>query len=123
MSAAAKSLVGWGIYLVVVGAGMLIVPDLLLRWFDLPETGTAYLRIAGILFLVLSYYMFRAARTELTPFFRWTVHARAPIILVIIVLAILKLVPSIILLFGLFDFIGAMATAVGLRLDAKRMAL
>ena len=122
MSAAAKSLVGWGIYLVIVGGGMLIIPELLLRWFSLPETGTAYLRIAGILFLVLSYYMFRSAQTELKPFFRWTVHARAPIILVVIVLAILKLVPPIILLFGLFDFIGAMATALALRHDAKQMA-
>ena len=120
MSAAAKSLVGWGVYLVVVGAAEVLIPDLLLQWFGLPETGTAYLRIAGILFLVLSYYMFRAARAELKPFFQWTVHARAPIILVIIVLAILKLVPSIIILFGLFDFIGAVVTALALRHDAKR---
>ena len=70
----------------------------------------------------LSSSLFRAARAELTPFFRWTVHARAPIILVIIVLAILKLVPPIILLFGLFDFIGAMATALALRHDGKRIA-
>ena len=120
MSAAAKSLVGWGIYLVVVGAAEVIFPDLLLRWFGLPETGSAYLRIAGILFLVLSYYMFRAANTELTPFFRWTVHARAPIVFVIIILAFMKLVPPIIVLFGLFDFIGAVATALALRHDAKR---
>ncbi|MDX6611371.1 MAG: hypothetical protein QOD75_557 [Blastocatellia bacterium] len=121
MSAAAKTIIGWGVYLVIVGAAELIIPDLLLRWFDLPETGTAYLRIAGILFLVLSYYMFRAARAELEPFFRWTVHARAPIVFVIIVLAFLKLVPNVIVLFGLFDFIGAIATALGLRHDAKRV--
>jgi hypothetical protein len=119
MSAAAKSLIGWGIYLIVVGGGMLFIPNLLLRWFGLPETGTDYLRIAGILFIILSYYMFRAAKAELKPFFRWTVHARAPIVFVIIVLVLLKRMQPAIILFGFFDFVGAVATALALRRDAR----
>ena len=122
MSAAARSLIGWGIYLVAFGASMLIIPALLLRWFHLPETETPYIRIVGILFLVLSYYMFRAARAEVTPFFRWTVHARAPIILVIIVLVLLKLVSPLMLAFGSVDLIGAIATALALRHDERRTA-
>lgn len=118
MSAAAKSLVVWGVYLVLMGGGLLLFPNVLMRLFGLAESREIYPRIVGILFLILSYYMFRAARAELRPFFRWTVHARAPIVFVIALFVILKMAQPTVLLFGLFDFLGAVYTALALRSEA-----
>lgn len=123
MSAAARSLFVWGLYLVVMGGGLLLFPGALMRLFGLAESREVYPRVVGILYLILSYYMFRAARTELKPFFRWTVHARAPVFFIIAVFVVLKMAEPMLLLFGLLDLLGAVYTALALRRDGARPAI
>jgi len=80
MSKAARSLFVFGIYLVALGLFLLIAPNTLITLFGLPETHDVWIRVVGMLLLFLAFYDIQAARHGITSFFRWSVVARAAVI-------------------------------------------
>jgi hypothetical protein len=54
MSRAASSLFVFAVYLVGLGLGLLLVPNLLLRAFGAPPTSEVWIRVIGMLVLCLS---------------------------------------------------------------------
>lgn len=119
MSKAARSLLVFGIYLVALGLFLLIAPNTLITLFGLPETHDVWIRVVGMLLVFLAYYDIQAARHELASFFRWSVVARAAVIVFFAVFVLLKWVEPILLLFGAIDLAGALWTAIALRQDRK----
>lgn len=115
MSQAAKSLFVFGIYLCVLGLLLLLAPNLLLRLFGVPPTDEVWIRINGMFVLCLSFYYVKAARGELTDFIRWTVWARAAVILYFISFVLLVSAPKALLLFGLIDLLAAWWTLHALK--------
>ena len=75
MSKSAISVFVFGLYLLVVGSVLILVPNLLLSLFAIPETSEVWIRVVGVVAAVLGYYYVQAARNELTAFFRATVPA------------------------------------------------
>lgn len=69
MSRAARSLFAFGIYLVALGLFLLIAPNLLITWFGVPATHDVWIRVVGMLVMLMAYYDIQAARKEPTPFF------------------------------------------------------
>ena len=120
MSKAARSLWAFGVYLVALGLFLLIAPNTLIGWFGLPETGDVWIRVVGMLIVLLAYYDIQAARTEAMAFFRWSVVARATVILFFAGFVVAGLVRPILLLFGGVDLAAAMWTALALRVEAQR---
>lgn len=120
MSRAAKSLFVFGIYLCGLGLLLLLVPDLLLRVFGVPPTNEVWIRIIGMLVLCLSFYYVLAARSELTAFIRWTVWARAAVIVYFAAFVLLVSAPKPLLLFGLIDLLSAVWTRLALKADETR---
>ena len=110
MSQAAKSLFVFGIYLCGLGLLLLLVPNLLLRVFGVPPTNEVWIRVNGMFVLCLSFYYVKAARGELTDFIRWTVWARAAVILYFVSFVLLVSAPKPLLLFGLIDLLAAFWT-------------
>lgn len=119
MSRAATSLFVYGIYLVFLGLGFLIIPNTILPVFGLPTTAEVWIRVAAMLLLILAYYDIRMARNEVTLFFRLTVHARASVILFFAVFVLLDLVSPILLLLGAVDLLAALWTAWALRSESQ----
>ena len=115
MSRAAISLLVYGIYLAFLGLGFLIMPNMLLAIFGMPATDEVWIRVAAMLLLILAYYDLQAARNELTPFFRFSAHARASVILFFVVFVVLGFVQPIILLLAALDLFAALWTAWALR--------
>jgi hypothetical protein len=115
MSRAARSLFVFGIYLGALGAGLLLVPNLLLQLFGVPPTGEVWIRINGMFVLCLSFYYILAARNELTNFIRWTVYARAAVIFYFAAFVLLVSAPPALLLFGLIDLLAAIWTWLALK--------
>ena len=107
MSRTAKSLFAFGIYLCGLGLLLLLVPNLLLRVFGVPPTREVWIRINGMFVLCLSFYYVRAARAGLTDFIRWTVWARAAVIVYFASFVLLALAPRWLLLFGVIDLLAA----------------
>ena len=120
MSKAARSLWIFGVYLVALGLFLLIAPNTLIGWFGLAEAGDVWIRVVGMLIVLLAYYDIQAARTEATAFFRWSVVARATVILFFAGFVVAGLVKPILLLFGGVDLAAAMWTALALRVEAQR---
>ena len=120
MSRAGNSLLIFGIYLCGLGALLLLVPNLLLRLFGVPPTSEVWIRIMGMVVLCLSFYYVQAARNELTSFIRWTVWARAAVIIYFAAFVLLVSAPRALLIFGLIDLLAATWTWVALKKDGAR---
>jgi hypothetical protein len=107
MTPAARSVRVFAVYLGLLAAAVLLVPNLLLMAFGLPPTSEVWIRVIGMLLLVLGVYYWTAASAELTPFFRATVLCRltVPIFFVVFVTAGWARWPLV--LFGVVDAFGA----------------
>lgn len=119
MSKAAKSMTVFAGYLLLLGLVLVLVPNFLLRVFRIAPTGEVWIRVVGMLVLLLAFYYWNAARTELTSFFRWTVIARSSVPLFFLAFVAAGLASPMLILFGVVDLAGALWTALALRRDAR----
>ena len=76
MSSSAKILLAFGIYVLILGIIILIIPNVFLAVFGLPLTTEVWIRVCGMLLFLISFYYILAAKNELYCFFKWTVYAR-----------------------------------------------
>ena len=115
LSKAARSLLVFGIYLTALGLFLLVAPNTLITLFGLPAVNDVWIRVAGMLIVLLAYYDIQAARNEMTNFFRWSVVARASVIVFFAGFVLADLVKPILLLFGGVDLAAAIWTRLALR--------
>ena len=115
MSKAARSVLVFGIYLVVIGCGFLAMPNTPLALLGFPTTSEPWIRVVGLLLLILAYYYIQAARSEMKRFFRWTVHGRSSVIVCFIILVLLGLAQPMLIGFGVIDLLAAVWTDRALR--------
>ena len=119
MSAAARSLYVFSIYAFVVGVLLILAPNLLLGLFFIPATHEVWVRVVGLLVVLLGFQYFKSAGAEFRMFFGWTVVTRIAVFVVFLLFAITGLGPPALVLFGLVDLIGAVWTMVALREDPE----
>lgn len=115
MSRPATSIRVVGIYLLLLGAALIAVPNLVLAPFGLPPTSDVWLRVVGVLVAILGHYYVQAARHDLVPFYRASVPARVFAFLSFAAFVLLGLVKPPLLLFGTVDLAGAAWTFFALR--------
>ncbi len=119
MSAVGRSLVVFGWYLAGLGALLVAAPNVALAVFGLPPTGEPWIRVAGVLVLVIAYFDVRMGREDFVPFARLTVHARVAVLVLFVALVLAGLARPVLILFGATDLAGALWTAAALRSDAR----
>jgi hypothetical protein len=107
MSGAGKSLLVFAVYLAALGIFLLLFPNLLLRMFGMPPTNEIWIRVNGMFVICLAYYYIQTARHGLTEFIRWTVWARAAVIIYFVAFVLLAGAPKALLLFGVIDLLSA----------------
>lgn len=117
MSKSAFSLRIFSIYMFVLGSILVIAPNLLLSFFGVPEAHEVWIRVVGMLVIIIGYLDFMATCIELPVFYRWTVTARLSVPVFFTIFIILGLAPLILLLFGAIDGAGAIYTAICLSSD------
>jgi hypothetical protein len=115
MSNPAKSIFAFGVYLIGLGAILVITPNSLLALFGLPSTSEVWIRVVGMLLLILAFFDIQAARKGLTDFFQWTVYTRSLVIVFFIAFVMLGFVSPWLILFGVVDLLGAIWTGLTLR--------
>lgn len=118
MARSAKSILIFGIYLVVLGIVLIMAPNMLLGLFGIPPTTEVWIRVLGVIVAILGCYYIVAGQNGLVPFFRATVYGRSAVLISFVVFAILGLVKPILILFGMIDFLGAIWTALMLRAES-----
>jgi hypothetical protein len=115
MSSSALSILVFGAYLVVVGAMLVVAPNVLLSLFGVPSTQEVWIRILGIVVFVFGLYFVQASREGVTAFFRWTVWGRSIVVVAFVVFVALGMAPRVLVLFAAIDAAGALWTALALR--------
>jgi len=115
MSKAAISVFVFSIYLYLLGLILVAFPNVLLSLFRLPQTNEVWIRVVGMLVLILGYYFTTAARNELTSFLRASVVARLTVPVFFVVFVLLDFAPPILILFGVIDAAAATWTGLALR--------
>lgn len=115
MSAAAVSVLAFGIYLMTLGTGLLLAPNVMLALFGRPPTSEPWLRVVGLVALVLGTYYAAAARAGVAAFFGWTVKGRLFGAAVMAVLVAKGIAPAFVLLMAAADAAGAAWTAIASR--------
>lgn len=115
MQKSALSVFVFGIYLCLTGIVLILAPNVLLGLFGLPETGEVWIRVVGVLALIIGFYYIQTARMGLTGFFRLTLYTRFSVILFFGAFVLLGYISPPLLLFGAVDFAGALWTLAALR--------
>jgi len=111
----ARSMLAFSVYLFPLGGILIVAPNTLLGVFGLPGTSEVWIRVVGMLVLVLGFYYSQAARREVTEFFRLSVVGRSAVLLFFIAFVIAGFAPPVLILFGVIDFLAAMWTAFALK--------
>lgn len=117
MSKSAFSLFVFSLYMFVLGSLLIVVPNLMLSLFGVAETQEVWIRVVGMLILIIGFLNFMASRNELTIYIRWSVYARLAVLLFLILFVAFGLAPPVLILFGVIDALAAVWTAVSLRND------
>lgn len=122
MSAAARSVVVFGVYLAGVGLSLLLAPGLL-PLLGFPLASDFWVRVAGMLLLIIAYTNVQLGRQEVVAWFRVTVQVRSAVPVFFIAFVLFGSAPGMLVLFGLVDLAGALWTAAALRGSAGSRAM
>lgn len=121
-SATALSVIAFGVYALVLGAALAVVPGFVLDLMRLPAGPDHWARVAGLVVMGIGLYDLVGARYELTPFMRATVYGRYGFALAVTALVLTVQLPRPLLLFAAIDIATATWTLLALRHDARRAA-
>ncbi len=119
MSKAAKTIIGFAIYMTLTGIPLVLAPNLLLGILRLPLTDEPWIRLLGMFMIIVSYYYYRAAKSEAVEFFHATVHGRTTIGFFMIWLGLTQ-AGWVLALFALGEWLGAAITWFALRSSPQR---
>jgi hypothetical protein len=120
-SQAALSTLCWGIYMMLNGVSMIIYPNGVLAMMGFEPTNELWIRLAGLLALVLGFYYVQMGRHHFIPFYTWKVIGHAGGILIMTGFYLQGLAPATIFLLCLSDALAAIWTAYGKYYDQKQI--
>jgi len=115
MTKPATTLFVFAIYLILLGAALLVVPNTLLGLVGMPATTEVWIRIVGMLVVFLGVYYVVAARINSLPFMEASVRLRGSVLLFFGAFVALGFGPPVLLLFAAIDVLGALWTHLSLR--------
>jgi hypothetical protein len=115
MTRAALSIFVFGLYLVLLGATLMIAPGPILGVFGFSATGDVWIRVAGALVVIIGWFFLVSARHGTESFFRATLLPRPFLFLSLCAYVLFGLAPPQLVLFGAIDLIGAAWTLYALR--------
>jgi hypothetical protein len=115
MSKSARSVYLFSFYLFGLGAVLILMPNLLLGMFGMPETNEIWIRVAGVLVLDLGVLYYQAGKNELKIFYQASVYGRLIVFAFFIGFVILGLVKPVLILFGSVDALAAFWTHMSLK--------
>jgi hypothetical protein len=115
MTKAAISVLVFGLYMLVQGALLLVIPNVLLSILQLQPTNEIWVRATGYALMALGFYYTQAARHNVRAFFYWTIPVRITQFLVFLSFVLLGLVGPIILLTAGIELLAGLWTWGALR--------
>ena len=115
MSSAARSILVYSIYVFGLGAALLLVPNVPLPIFGLPQATEVWIRVAGMTVIFLAIFYFIAARNEYRQLFVASVAIRFSVPVFFAAFVIAGYAPWNLILFTPLDVAFAVWTLLALR--------
>jgi hypothetical protein len=112
----------WTAYVLLLGVGLLLIPNVIFSVFGIEETDEAWIRIAGLLLIGHGAFYWTAAQAEFTRLYRMSVWVRWAIGAGLVVLAF-TVGPWQLVLFASVDLLGGAWTYITLRREATTAAI
>ena len=122
MTAAARSILVYSIYTFGLGLTLLLIPNVPLPIFGLPEAHEVWIRVAGMTVLFLSMLYFTAARNEYRAIFVASVVFRFAVVVFFAAFTAAGFTSWNILLFTPLDVLFAIWTWLSLRKESATAA-
>lgn len=119
MTATAKSILYFGIYVIALGVVLITIPNVLLGTFGFEATKEPWIRVLGVVVSALGYYYVVAAKSNSMAFFNATVYGRVWVFLAFAGLAAAAIAKPALVLFGAADLVGAIWTFRAQKFDAQ----
>ncbi len=116
MSSVTRSMQVWTGYVLLLGVGLLLIPNVILSVFQIAETDEAWIRIVGLLLIGYGAYYWTAVQAEFTQMHRMSVWVRWGIVAGLVVLAF-TVGPWQLVLFASVDLLGGLWTFLALRTE------
>ncbi|MBL0171096.1 MAG: hypothetical protein IPP90_10245 [Gemmatimonadaceae bacterium] len=120
MTAAARSVLVFGVYLMATAAMLIVSPNTMLGLLHIAPTTEPWIHVLGMIVGILGGYYVLSARAGLTPFFHATVWLRVLALVGFAGLAAASLAPAALIGFGVVDCLGALWTWSALRTRPER---
>jgi hypothetical protein len=115
MTSTAKSVFYYSFYMIGMGLGLLLIPNILLGMFGFAATTDIWIRILGLFALCAGMLYFYCGRTNQTGFFRISVIERIVFFLGMVGIVLFLRANPLLALIGSADLFGAIWTALTLR--------
>jgi hypothetical protein len=119
MTSAAFTIKVFGVYALLAGLTLLLVPNVLLGLLAIPETQEVWIRVVGAFAVVVGYYYWACAAGNARPFFVASVSGRVLFALTLVALIFLAGAPVALLLFAALELLGAGWTFSALRRESR----
>src|SRR5262245_37594218 len=110
MKKSSLSLLVFGVYLIGMGLGLVLMPNFVLKTLGFPATDEVWPYVVGVLALALAFYYISAARADLRPFAQWTVPVRIGVFLAFTAFVLVGWVGPVLSVIGAVDLLGALWT-------------
>ncbi|MCW5594583.1 MAG: hypothetical protein KIT42_01800 [Rhodocyclaceae bacterium] len=123
MSRSAFTIKAFGIYLIVMSAGLIVAPNRVLTLFGIVAGTEIWIRIVGMAVFNIGVFYWYAAHCEAVAIFRVSVYTRILILLAFCAFAALGLASPILILFGAAEFAGAVWTRYALKSENQDSTL
>ena len=115
MSRAATTLFAFGVYVTLAGIVIIAAPHFVVEVLRLPAAPNGFVRLIGLLSLVIGAYDIVSARNDYRNYIRASIFVRLGFALGTLLLVLIAEMPSTLLLLGAIDVAGAIWTAIALR--------
>jgi hypothetical protein len=115
MTAASRSLLYFGYYLVLTGITLTVFPNVMLGMIGVQETSEVWIRCLGIVVFNLGLAYIIVAPSNNTLFLTYSAYARASVLVWFLIFYFIGLAPAQLIIFGVIDLVGAAWTYAALR--------
>lgn len=115
MNAASKSIYYFGMYLILVGVSLVVVPNIVLSTLQLPETNEVWIHIVGVLVFNIGILYYVMAKENNRTFMMLSAYLRASVFVWFVLFVAIGWAPPMLIGFGVVDLLGAIWTYTALR--------
>ena len=119
---AQRSVMVFGVYLLALALALLVAPNMLLAIFGIPATQEVWIRVVGMLVGFLAYYYVRYGAGGARSFLELTIQVRLSVPVFFLAFVLLAAAPWQLMLFAVFDIVGAGWTWWALQASTRPLA-